>query len=154
VMAKEELPITPALISWARSRAGFSIEDASKTFRRIREWEAGESKPTYPQLEALADAFKIPIAVFFFPEPPDVPDISETFRTLPDTELDQLPRRILLLLRKAKAMQLNLSELSGGRNPSERLITRDLAFDGQVGLPEMVQCLRPYPWLPYPDRCS
>ena len=89
-MAYEELPITPALITWARARAGISIQDASKTFKRIKAWEDGESFPTYPQLEQLADAFKVPIAVFFFPEPPDVPDISQTFRTLPDTEFEQI----------------------------------------------------------------
>jgi Zn-dependent peptidase ImmA (M78 family)/transcriptional regulator with XRE-family HTH domain len=143
-MANEELPITPELISWARTRAGLSLEEASKKFKRISDWEAGKGGPTYPQLEALAEAFKVPIAVFFFPAPPDVPNISRTFRTLPEAELDNLPSRILLLLRKAKAMQLNLRELNRGENPSERLITRDLSLDGRAGLVEMAQRVREY----------
>ena len=143
-MAYEELPITPALITWARARAGISIEDAGKTFKRIQAWEDGESFPTYPQLEQLADAFKVPIAVFFFPEPPDVPDISRTFRTLPDTEFDQIPSRVQLLLRKAKALQLNLMELTGGRPTSERLVTRDLTFAANVNLREMTEQARAY----------
>lgn len=113
-MPYEELPVTPALITWARSRAGVSIADASQTFKKIQAWEAGLSAPTYPQLEQLADAFKVPVAVFFFPEPPSVPNISETFRTLPDTEFEQIPSKVRLLLRKAKAFQLNLMELTGG----------------------------------------
>ncbi|MGZ9073773.1 MAG: helix-turn-helix domain-containing protein, partial [Rhodoplanes sp.] len=66
---REELPITPALITSARIRAGMSIDEATKKFRHIQDWESGNSSPTYPQLEALAEILKVPIAVFFFPEP-------------------------------------------------------------------------------------
>ena len=67
-MPYEELPVTPALITWARKRAGVSVADATRTFKRIQAWEDGKSGPTYPQLEQLAEAFKVPVAVFFFPE--------------------------------------------------------------------------------------
>jgi Zn-dependent peptidase ImmA (M78 family) len=143
-MAYEELPITPALIKWARERAGISIDEALKTFKRIDAWESGKAFPTYPQLEQLANAFKVPIAVFFFPEPPAVPNIGETFRTLPDAEFEQLPGRVRLLLRKAKAFQLNLYELMGGRNFAKRLITRDLTFNSQMNLQEMADQVRAY----------
>jgi hypothetical protein len=39
---------------------------------------------------------------------------------------DQIPRQVRFLLRKAKAFQLNLAELTQGHNPALRLITRDL----------------------------
>jgi hypothetical protein len=35
----------------------------TKAFKRIQQWEDGESFPTYPQLEQLAEAFKVPVAV-------------------------------------------------------------------------------------------
>jgi Zn-dependent peptidase ImmA (M78 family)/transcriptional regulator with XRE-family HTH domain len=143
-MHYEELPVTPALITWARKRAGISVVDAARKFKRIQAWEDGKSSPTYPQLEQLAGAFKVPIAVFFFPEPPAIPDIHETFRTLPDAEFDQIPGRVRLLLRKAKALQLNLMELTGGRNPAERLVTRDIAFDAGMNLSEMAERVRLY----------
>jgi transcriptional regulator with XRE-family HTH domain len=108
----EQIPINPALLVWARERAGFSREEAAQKFKRIADWEAGASAPTYPQLEQLSDTLKVPIAVFFFPAPPDVPPINETFRTLPAAELDRLPSRVRMLMRKAKAMQLNLAELT------------------------------------------
>ena len=101
-MANDELPVTGAIISWARSRAGMSIEEARQTFAKIEEWEAGESAPTYPQLERLAYTFKLPIAAFFFPEPPRLPPIQESFRTLPDTEFDRIPRFVRLLLQRPK----------------------------------------------------
>ena len=140
----EQIPINPALLVWARERAGLSRDEATEKFRRLPQWEAGESAPTYPQLEQLADALKVPIAVFFFPEPPNVPSINETFRTLPEAELDRLPSRIRLLMRKAKAMQLNLIELTQGRNPAERLITRDLEFEPRVNIAEMTTAVREY----------
>jgi Zn-dependent peptidase ImmA (M78 family) len=143
-MRYEELPVTPALITWARTRAGISVEEATKTFKRIQAWEEGEASPTYPQLEQLADAFKVPVAVFFFPEPPAVPNIGETFRTLPDAEFQRIPSRVRLLLRKAKALQLNLMELTDGRNTSPRLITRDLTFAPKVSLPPMAETVRAY----------
>src|SRR4051812_38696387 len=115
-MANDQIPIPPALVTWARTRAGLSVAEAAQKFPRIDEWERATSFPTYPQLEAMADAFKLPIAVFFFPEPPQVPPIAETFRTLPDAEFERVPSAIRLLLRKAKALQLNLAEMTQGQN--------------------------------------
>lgn len=143
-MPREQIPVTPVLITWARARAGFSIEEARETFRNIESWEAGESFPTYPQLERLADKFKIPIAVFFFPDPPSVPPIRETFRTLPEPQFERIPRKVRLLLRKAKALQLNLAELNQGVNPAERLITRDLSFPTTISIDEMARKIRDY----------
>jgi len=140
----EQIPITPALVTWARERAGISLEDAGRTFKKIEEWEQGASAPTYGQLEHLADSFKLPIAVFFFPAPPKLPPIEETFRTLPEAERELIPPRVRMLLRKAKALQINLAEVTGGRNPAERLITADLAFDPSVETEAMVETVRKY----------
>jgi Zn-dependent peptidase ImmA (M78 family) len=142
-MPNEGLPVTPALITWARTRAGLSIDDA-KNFGKIDEWERGDSGPTYPQLEALATALKVPIAVFFFPEPPKVPDIAQTFRTLPDAEFEHIPGRVKLLLRKAKAFQLNLMELTSGKNPAPRVITNDFRFASDADLVDAADKVRTY----------
>jgi Zn-dependent peptidase ImmA (M78 family) len=144
MMPKEQIPVTPALITWARTRAGYSLEEAQKTFNKIEAWETGEAFPTYGQLEQLGDKFKLPIAVFFFPEPPKVVPISESFRTLPESQFSEIPRRIQFLLRKAKAFQLNLIELNQGRNPAARLITRDLSFRLDVPVEEMARRVREY----------
>ena len=127
-MAIERMPITPEVVAWARERAGFGLADAKKTFPKIAEWESGEAAPTYRQLEGLSDKFKVPVAVFFFPEPPNLPPIEETFRTLGPAQFDEIPPQIRLLLRKARAFQIGLDELNQGRNPAKRLITRDLNF--------------------------
>ena len=143
-MPREQIPVTPSVITWARERAGFSVDEATEIFAKIAAWEAGEAFPTYPQLERLADRFKMPIAVFFFPEPPDLPPISESFRTLPAAEFAQFPRRVQFLLRKASALQINLSELCQGQDPADRLIARDLEFPANVSLEAMAREVREY----------
>lgn len=143
-MKYDPIPATPDVIRWARDRSGFSIAEASEKFKNIEAWEAGETSPSYPQLEAMADKFKIPVAVFFFPEPPILPPISETFRTLPEQEFENLPSRIRLLLRKAKAYQINLTELTGGTNSASRRIIRDLSFSTEVSIPTMARQVREY----------
>lgn len=150
----EQIPITPALLTWARERAGISREDVIQKFKKFAEWEEGESFPTYSQLEQIAETLKVPVAVFFFPSPPKLPPITETFRTLPEAEIERLPSRVRLLLRKAKALQLNLGELTLGHNPGERLITRDLSFSPTVDIAEMATSVRSYLGVPIDAQCE
>lgn len=140
----EGIAVNRDVITWARERAGMSPDEAAQKFPRIAAWEAGTALPSYPQLESMADEFRIPVAVFFFPERPNVPRIEETFRTLPDAEFARLPRRIQFLLRKAKAFQLGLHELTQSRNPAERLITRDVEFTARMSPDTMAARVREY----------
>jgi len=121
-----------------------TLDELAHDFRNIERWERGEGGPTYSQLEGLADKLKVPVAVFFFPRPPAVPPIEETFRTLPDATIEELPSKVRLLLRKAKALQLNLVELCAGRNQIERLITRDLVFRPSDSVEQMAGRVREY----------
>ncbi len=150
----DPIPVTPAIITWARNNAGFSIEQAKETFKAIEQWESGEVMPSYPQLESMSDKFKVPIAVFFFPEPPDLPSISESFRTIPENEFDTLPPKIRLLVRKAKAFQINLAELTGGQNPSERILTKDLTFTVDTAIETMAAEVRKYLGISIADQLS
>ncbi len=143
-MPRETLPITPSILTWARERAGYSIDELKGDFKGIEEWESGSAAPTYPQLERLSDKLRLPVAVFFFPAPPNVPPIRESFRTLSDSDFESLPPRVKLMLRRAKAMQLNLAELNDGRNPQARLITRDLSFPVTVNVQTMASRVREY----------
>ncbi len=140
----EGIAVNGDVITWARERAGLSPAEAAQKFPKIAAWEAGTALPSYPQLESMADEFRIPIAVFFFPARPNVPRIEETFRTLPDTEFARLPRRIQFLLRKAKAFQVGLYELTQGRNPAERLITHDVEFTARMSADAVAARARDY----------
>ena len=140
----EALPITPAVVQWARERAGYTIEDASKVFKKIAAWEAGEAAPSYPQLEQMAEKFKCPVAVFFFPRPPDVPAVEQSFRTLTAGDLAVIPRTVRTFLRRGQAMQINLAELNDGKNPAPRVITRDLKFSPNSSLDKIAADVRKY----------
>ncbi len=122
------MPITPEVLTWARERAGYNVDElaAKSGFAEVAASERGKSKPTYRQLENIAEILQLPVAIFFFPEPPDWPPIEETFRTLGSEQFAEIPPVIRLLLHKGRAFQLGLSELNDGRNPAARLITRDL----------------------------
>ncbi len=76
--------VSPALLRWARDRAGIPLEVMAERFAKLPEWEEGTSKPTLKQVEALAKATLTPVGYFFLPEPPvealPLPD----FRTIGD----------------------------------------------------------------------
>lgn len=142
--AKEGLPITPAVVQWARERAGYSIDDAVRHFKKIAAWESGEALPTYIQVEKMAEQFKIPVAVFFFPKPPAVPPIEQSFRTLTAPDFAAIPRTVRLFLRRGQAMQLNLAELNDSKNPAGRVISRDLKPSTSTSLDKIAAQVREY----------
>jgi Zn-dependent peptidase ImmA (M78 family)/transcriptional regulator with XRE-family HTH domain len=76
--------VSPALLRWARDRAGIPFEVLAERFTKLPEWEDGTSQPTLKQIEALAKATLTPVGYFFLPEPPvetlPLPD----FRTVGD----------------------------------------------------------------------
>lgn len=141
---KEGLPITPAVVKWARERAGYSMDDALRHFKKIAAWEAGEALPTYVQVEQMADRFKIPVAVFFFPKPPAVPPLEQSFRTLTAADFAAIPRTVRLFLRRGQAMQLNLAELNDSKNPAGRVISRDLKPSPNTSLDKIAAQVRDY----------
>lgn len=90
-------------------------------------WETGSSSPTYAQLETLAyKVYKRPVALFFFPEPPEEIDPEHSFRTLPEFEVEELTSDTRYKIRDARAMQVALNELNGEVNPAPRKIFRDI----------------------------
>ena len=128
-MAEHVNGINPDILKWARERSGYTVAAIANALNRdasiVNDWESGERALTYVQLETLADKYKRPIAIFFFPEPPEEPNIAENL-ALRSSDNDPLEPRIHILLRQAYARQLSLMELNLGTNPSEKKIFRDL----------------------------
>src|SRR5437667_197854 len=79
--------VKPALLIWAREKAGFQHEDAADKAgvakQTLQSWERGEDRPTIAQLRKLGEVYKRPIAVFFLPAPPKDFDPQREFRRLP-----------------------------------------------------------------------
>jgi len=148
----DDLPVNPDVMRWARETAGLSIDEVVDKVNRKRvdattvtAWEGGSESPTYPQLERLAyEIYKRPLAIFFFPEPPEEVTPRQSFRTLPEYEIELMSPRMRILLRKATALQINLAELNDGVNPSNRQIVRQLTFEPDTPASVMAEAVRDY----------
>lgn len=127
---KTAIPVNNDILRWARKTIGMTLETISTKMARtqgeIEEWEDGVSAPTYTQLEKLANNYKRPVALFFFPEVPQEDTPATDFRTLPDVQVEDLSPSIIKMYRKAKILQMNIEELYEGINPADSLILNDL----------------------------
>ena len=74
--------VNPALIRWARERAGHAQERLTARFKKLPEWESGKTQPTLKQVEAFARAVHVPVGYLFLTEPPEEPVPIPDFRTL------------------------------------------------------------------------
>lgn len=156
-MANYVSGVNPEILHWAREKAGLTIEEIAQSFRKdvevISNWESGEAAPTYNQLEKLAySLYKRPIALFFFPSPPDEPDPGKSFRTLPDMEINNLHPDTLLAVREAKAMQLTLYELVNGVNPSKQQIFKDIQIHPSYNPSVVALTVREYLGVPLDEQ--
>ena len=75
-------PVEPALIRWARERAGMTQAELVSKFKKLPKWERGVISPTLRQLEEFARTVHVPIGDMFLDEPPDEPLPITDFRTI------------------------------------------------------------------------
>lgn len=147
-MGEKLTGVNPKIIQWARERARYSLESVAVKFKKdvsvIEKWESGEDFPTYSQLEKLAEIYKRPLALFFFPEPPLEAEEKQEFRTLPDFEIENLAADTIYALRQAKAMQLSLQEINNGINPSTKKIFQDISVSSSDDLRKLAEQIRKY----------
>jgi Zn-dependent peptidase ImmA (M78 family)/DNA-binding transcriptional regulator YiaG len=139
--------LTPAVLKWARESANMTAADVAERLKKtadlVEAWEAGETAPSYPQLETLAyDIYKRPLALFFMPTPPDEPRPRAEFRSLPDADLSHLSRDTTLLIRKARAFQVALIELYGDRNPVAAPIWRQARLNPRAAVVQQAARVR------------
>lgn len=135
-MAEVVQSINPSILKWARERKHYSYTDIVKKFNRksitdrvLVDWEEGRKSPTYPQLEELANYYKIPIAVFFFPEPPDIEDVEASLRSVSGFDLSLLSPDTLNVIHRVQATQMALKEFNDGVNPVPSPIHKMVKLD-------------------------
>jgi Zn-dependent peptidase ImmA (M78 family)/transcriptional regulator with XRE-family HTH domain len=151
--------VNPRVLRWARDRAGLPLEVVAarldKTAEVISAWESGADAPTYRQLEELAERlYKRPVAVFFFPAPPDEEDPRKQFRTLPDSELALLAPDTLYAIREAVALRESVRELRTSEFEPSRLITRDIHPSFAELAQEVARSVRSYIGITVEDQSS
>lgn len=80
--ATMRVQVRPAMLRWARERAGLDPDELARRFPKLGDWEREQESPTLKQLEDFAKATHAPIGYLFLPEPPvervPIPD----FRTV------------------------------------------------------------------------
>lgn len=116
----------PSVLRWARERRGLSVESVAKSLHRepavVTSWETGAAAPSYAVLERLAAShYKVPVAVFYFPEPPDIEDPVARFRRLPDYERERFSPDTLHKVRLLQAYQVSLRQLMPPGGPAKRI---------------------------------
>ncbi len=83
-MASPPAFIEPAVLKWARESMNLDFVAAERKIAvppgRVAEWEAGQVRPTIPQLRRAAVVYRRPLAVFFLPQPPRDFDAMRDFR--------------------------------------------------------------------------
>ncbi|SRR6266566_1918766 len=141
--------LNPQVLRWARERAGLSVEDAAARLKKeaatLNAWEEGKEAPTFRQLEQLAEGiYHRPIALFFFPSPPEEPDARSEFRTLPAIEIERLHADTRLAMREGLAFRESLYELTDGRNPAPRLITTSIKPETTQAVEQLAARVRDY----------
>ena len=98
-------PVNPALLAWARERAGHAPEDLAGRFPKLAEWEAGTRQPTFRQADAFASSVHVPVGYLFLSEPPaerlPIPD----FRTVAGTPVAEPSPDLLDVIRACQERQ-------------------------------------------------
>jgi Zn-dependent peptidase ImmA (M78 family)/transcriptional regulator with XRE-family HTH domain len=101
-----EAEVEPAVLAWARSTAGLSVEEAAHSLQtkpeRVVEWEEGERHPSMAQLRKMAAAYKRLLSDFYLPEPPREDPIPHDFRRLPGEVANRYSRALRYQLRLAR----------------------------------------------------
>src|SRR5262245_58334787 len=68
--ARARVEVKPALLRWARDRAGMQLDDLARRFPRLDRWESGEARPTRRQLERFAKATHVTVDHLLLAKPP------------------------------------------------------------------------------------
>ena len=125
------ISVNTELITWARERSGLSIEVLSKKFPKLSQWERGELKPTFNQLEELANKTYTPLGYFFLNEPPDealnIPD----YRTLGDKQISRPSPNLLETVQTMQQRQEWMRDflMDEGENPLQFVGSANIKSD-------------------------
>ena len=119
VVSRDPLPFNPAVLRWARARAGMEVEEVAEriatTVERVAAWEAADTRrqPTIKQARRLANLYGRPLLEFFARTIPDVPRTE----LVPDYRFHRVPpsgaeaRVLEAVQRWAEEQRFNLLDL-------------------------------------------
>jgi Zn-dependent peptidase ImmA (M78 family)/transcriptional regulator with XRE-family HTH domain len=122
---RKTIPITPSVLTWAMSEAGYTAETLADKLKvspeTVRAWESGEQKPTLTHFRQLATHLKRIPATLLLPRPPSTPSLPVKFRHPPGstrTELNPVERRYVREAHRIQQTTAWLVRELGDRIPS------------------------------------
>jgi Zn-dependent peptidase ImmA (M78 family) len=114
------VPVSGAVLKWAREQRGLSIELVSKraaiSVEKLLSIEENEGSPTLAQLRKLAEIYRRPLIVMLLDEPPSTFQPLADYRRLPDTELNEYSPELRDEMQRAilqRSVFADLSALEG-----------------------------------------
>ena len=114
-MAEVLLGVNGEIIRWAREYYNMQPDEAAIAIgvdlQRYINWESGQEFPTYAKLKKISEVFRKPSAIFFFPEPPVLPQIKGDLRTLPDDIVNRFSKNVIVQFEHAQVYQMSVKEL-------------------------------------------
>ena len=84
-----KVKVEPKVLDWACQRGGLDTPALLAKFPKLQEWKNGTSQPTLKQLETLAKKTRVPLGMFFLPEPPQEQLPIKDFRTMAGVSLSK-----------------------------------------------------------------
>lgn len=114
---KQTIPVDIKLpvIKWLIESSGWAKEDIAKrlntTVQTIENFESGDKKPSFRQLEEFAVIFKRPVASFLLSQPISEKPKPKDYRMLPN-RVNKFDKKTILVMRRARRLQELSKELS------------------------------------------
>lgn len=114
-MTSFRVTVQPSVLLWARESVRLSLEDAAKKIgvspERLREWEQGQSAPTFKQLQTMADKYKRPVAVLYLQTPPTHFDPLRKYRRVLEHAGVDLPYELVIAFERVRMQQDVMREI-------------------------------------------
>ncbi|MCY4159464.1 MAG: ImmA/IrrE family metallo-endopeptidase [Bacteroidetes bacterium] len=103
--------VSPEMLTWACERAGYNVEYFAKSLPQLEAWIRQEKRPTFNQLEKLANITHTPFGYLFLKTPPSeilpIPD----FRTVSGNSINKPSPNLLDTIYAMQRRQNCLQEL-------------------------------------------
>lgn len=116
------MAFNPDILTWARSSAGFSVDEAAQVLgfknaqersaaERLEAMETGKEEPSRSVLLKMAKAYHRSLLVFYLSEPPRTGDRGQDFRRAPGTAPEQYDPTLDALIRDVRGRQSIVRDL-------------------------------------------
>ena len=130
-----QIPFNPSILTWARERAGYAIDEIAEKIKvkaeKISAWEKGELSPTVKQARNLAKLYQRPFLEFFAKEVPVLSEVEcvPDFRFYNKTISKEESRELKSIQAWAESIRLNAIALLEEMAEEPRAFSHNLRFN-------------------------